>query len=204
MLNREQSVSRMSVLCVTTSTRPSGCTDAMSRRADTARLGGLIRIFAAGHWISRRIGFEASDFIGEKLLGLDYGLALNTAEVDLAQAVVNARLKSRRTRRWGSRFAGAIQRRAPDCGQSCFGCPGPESLGLRIAARVQCHFRRAGIAVISVPDRPPMPNEEELCHEAALWWACCATAPVTQPRRASSSTSRRYGSRKRPAWSGRG
>ena len=163
-----------------------------------------MRVFATGHRISCGIGFEASNLLGEKLLRLCHGLALDLAEIDLAQAFVHARDKSRRASGRGSRFSGTSQRRAPDRCQLGFGCPSGKSLGLRIAIWVQRNVAAAGIAVLCVPDCRPVPNEEEVCHAAALRWACWATAGATQPRPASSSTSRRYGSRKRPTRSGRG
>ena len=46
--------------------------------------------------------------------------------------------------------------------------PHGKSFGLRMAARVQHYIGTAGIAVLKVPDRRPVPNEKKMRHKAAL------------------------------------
>jgi hypothetical protein len=129
---------------------------------------GLIWVFAAGHWISHRVGSKAVHFRGKKLLRLGHGFAFDLAEVDLAQAVVDVGLEARRQGGWGRGLASATQWRAPDRGQPSLRCPGGKSFGLRTAARVQHYIGTAGIAVLKVPDRRPVPNEKKMRHKAAL------------------------------------
>jgi len=129
----------------------------------------LTGVFAAGHWISYGIGFKALHLLGKKLLRFCHGLAFDLPEVDLAQTIVDVRLESCRDRSWGRGLTGTIQWRAPDRDERSLGCPGAKSFGLRMAAGVQRHIGTAGIAVLSMPDRRPVPSEEKMRHGAALW-----------------------------------